>query len=105
MIRKSRFAWIGCLSFLSLALSNSGSKADPVAMCRPITHGDPCVCSMSSIETPLSFGDAASLIVTFDRIDPGDHNEQLLVSLFRQCSHNLPKTAAAPAVAERMPAR
>lgn len=106
MIGQGRSAWMGSLSLLVLTLGDNPPKADPIAMCRPSTEGDACACSMSSIEAPLSFGEAASLIVTFDRIDPGEHNEQLLVGLFRQCrSSGLPAMIEAPAVSAGAPPR
>lgn len=72
------------------------AMAEPIGLCHPSIQGTTCTCSLSSVEMALSFGEAAELIVVFERVDPGPHNAALLASMYRQCAH---ATAASLATA------
>ncbi|MCF4130001.1 hypothetical protein [Methylobacterium sp. SyP6R] len=54
-----------------------------------------CECFLSSVETPLSFGEAAGIVEIYHRQFPDDRFEALLIRLFRACSldpYESPKT-------------
>ncbi len=44
-----------------------------------------CACSFSTIETPLTFGEAAELILLYFREYPDDQYSTLLENLLQQC--------------------
>ena len=61
-----------------------------VGLCRVPPGTGICTCSLSSIETQLTFGEAASTVELFYRDFPDESYVNLLVSLLKQCSGESP---------------
>jgi hypothetical protein len=61
-----------------------------VGLCRVPPGTGICTCSLSSIETQLTFGEAASTVELFYRDFPDESYVNLLVSLLKQCSGEPP---------------
>lgn len=88
-------------------LSTAAPRADGIhASCRATRTGG-CECSISSVELPMSFGDAAGTIVLYYRDRPDALYEAMLVDLVRECvapwasqSQQNARTARAAAIAQ-----
>ena len=55
-------------------------------LCRIVPGAGICMCSLSSIETQLTFGEAAGVVELFYRSFPDESYVELLGSLLKQCS-------------------
>jgi hypothetical protein len=94
-------ALVGLAAFGSLSASAVEPKhLTEVGLCRVPTGTGICSCSLSSIETQLSFGEAASTVELFYRGFPDESYVALLVSMLKQCSGE-PRSAPMPASMRR----
>ncbi|MBV9079366.1 MAG: hypothetical protein JO048_18025 [Methylobacteriaceae bacterium] len=86
-----------------LALGSGGTAAGPLAGNCQLDPRDQCRCSLSSIETAMTFGDAASLIEVYGRDDPDGGYGTLLSDMLRQCLAGLPSPPASSATLRPIP--
>jgi hypothetical protein len=70
-------------------------------VCQTARHAGVCTCSLPTIETELSFGEAAGIIELYFYNFPDESYVELLSSLLRQCSGTLSSTTTSPPVAIR----
>lgn len=78
---------------LTLAALGDGSLrgeclADPQAV--------RCTCFLSSVETPLTFSEAAGLVEIYHRSQPDEAYEQMVGELLHQCVMDWPRQQPAP---------
>jgi hypothetical protein len=78
-------------------------KGTPLAagVCQTVRHAGRCTCSLPTIETELSFGEAAGIIELYFYDYPDESYVELLTSLFRQCSGALPDVETSPPIVFR----
>jgi len=90
--------------WIAVALAPSpASAADPkhlteAGLCRVAPGTGICTCSLSSVEIPITFGEAASTVELFYRGFPDESYVALLVSMLKQCSGEPPSAPVPPRV-------
>jgi hypothetical protein len=61
-----------------------------------------CLCSLSSVETQMTFGEAANTVELFYRAFPDESYATLMISLLKQCSGELPSMPEARSMLPNM---
>lgn len=86
------FRWRGALALVVLltgpagqAAAENGSDRPKEASCRS-TASAGCECSFGSLETTLTFGQAADVVLIYYRDFPDDQYSKLLQRFLRQCA-------------------
>lgn len=90
--RRRGLVWWGAILVAHLASPASSEALRLEGNCR-FTQPRGCECFLSSIETPLSFGEAAGTVELYYRQHPDERLEALLLRLFQGCSAPLQWTS------------
>ena len=61
-----------------------------------------CLCSLSSVETQMTFGEAANTVEIFYRAFPDESYATLMISLLKQCSGEPPSMPEARSMLPNM---
>ncbi len=73
-----------------------------VGSCRVRPGTEVCICSFSSVGAEMTFGEAAEMVEVFYRRTPDASSVNLLVSLVKQCSGELPSASVPPRMLHNM---
>lgn len=79
---------IGSWSAATGSTAGNGHRTE-LGLCRVPNGTGICRCSLSSIETELTFGEAAGVVELYYRGFPDERYNTLLISLLRQCSGDI----------------